>query len=727
MSLTAGTFFWAACAAIVIPIAIHLLTRGRPRRVVFPPLILIEERFRTNKRRFRLKQLFLLALRALVLLLFGLLLARPVWRRTPPADAALPGGGARVAAFVFDTSLRMNYEKSGRTRLDEAKGFALALLDRFAADARVAVFDTRTGGGAFQVDRLAARESVERLRTAPARATLAETLARAAELLKSEPGEKEIFILGDRAAADWSAESSGRLARALDGLGGETRFYFADFTPETIRNFSLTDLRVDVSRDRGRGEAEIRVALSAPESRASGRLELTAAPITAPGDEINAVESFTDDEFDENNRLEKRFALRDLADGIYQGTIAKTPPDPLADDDRLFFTFEVRPPKKLLFAAPAPPETHAVFMKSAVGLQSAAPGRAPFETEVLSYDEFREYSLSDGNAAALFLLDPPPLGNELVGRIERFVRGGGGAGIFLGRQTVPGTAEYASLAGGTPVRQVNIPEGTPLLPDPGTHALLASFGTSDRVRSAPWSRLSVNRYWRMDWAENAPPAALRFADGAPALVERSLGGGRVVLSTTPFSDLPSDPKAWNRITTGDGAWLFLLLADGIARVLTGGIEPLNLAPYETAAPNVEGKAKLEVLLPDGESLALGSADRFPGPDGSPVSSLSAAARGASFTGTGQIGSYRILDADTKTPLAAFSVNPRPADTDLAPVSFERLGEIFGKTPLIRIDSADRLEAVRVRLDGRFDLYSLTALLFGLVLIAELWAAGRLYD
>ena len=715
MSLTDGTFFWAACAAILIPILIHVLTRGRPRRAVFPPLSLIEGRYISNRRRFRLKRFLLLALRALVLVLFGLLLARPVRHRTAPAETALPGGGARTAALVFDTSLRMDYEKSGRTRLDEAKEFAAALLDRLAADARVAVFDTQTGGGAFQVDRLAAREAVARLRISPPRAPLAETLVRAVELLKSEPGKKEIFILADRAAAGWPDESARRLARAVDGADGSIRFFFADFTPEANRSFSLTDLRVDLERVRGKGEAVIRAALAAPDSPSSGRLELTVSPIASPEDEIAEAEPFAEEDFDENNRLEKRFTLRDLDDGIYQGTIVKTPPDPLAADDRLFFTFEIRPPKKLLFAAPDPAETRAVFMKSAVELQSAAPGRAPFGSEVLSYDELREYPLSEGDAAAIFLLDPPPLSSELAGRIERFVRNGGGAGFFLGRRTVPEQNELASLLGGTPLRPVNLPEGAALVPDPGTHALLAGFGSPDRARSAPWARLPVYRCWRMEWNDNTPPpAALRLADGAPVLVERTLGGGRVVLSTTPFSDLPSDPKAWNRITTGDEAWLFLLLADGIARVLTGGGDSLNIFPYETASLNAEGAAKVEVVLPDGESLAQTNAE-------------AAAGRGVSFTGTGQLGAYRVLDGETKTPLAAFSVNPRPADVDLTPLPFDRLCEFFGTTPPARIDSADRLEAVRGRLDGRIDLYSLAALLFGLVLTAELWAAGRLYD
>ena len=709
MSLTSGKFLWAACAAILIPLLIHLLTRGRPRHVVFPPLRLLEERYRSNRRRFRFRQFLLLALRALVLVLFGLLLARPVRHTASPAGVSLPGGGARAAALVFDTSLRMDYEKSGRTRLDEAKEFGLAILDRLAPDARVAVFDTRNGEGAFQVDRLAAREAVGRLRTAPSRATLADTLVRAAALLESEPGTKEIFILAGRAAADWPDGPAERLTRALAGADGNIRFYFADFTPEPVRNFSLSDLRVTVSRVRGKGEAEIRVALAAPEGRASGRLELTAAPIAAPAGEITAAEPFTEEEFDGENRLEKRFTLRGLDDGIYQGTVTKTPPDPLAADDRVSFTFEVRPPKKLLFAAPDPAETRAVFMKSAVELQAAAPGRVPFDPEILSYGELREYPLSEGNVAAVFLLDPPSPADELAGRLERFVRAGGGAGFFLGRQTAPGDAGYAPLLGGTPLRTVNLPEGAVLLPGPGTHALLAGFGTPDRAASAPWTRLPVYRYWRMEWAET-PPAALRFADGAPALLQRPVGNGRVVLSTTPFSDLPGDPKAWNRITTGDGAWLFLLLADGIARVLTGGNEPLNIAPYETAAPAVKGGTPLEVILPDGESLATAG-----GTEGR-----------LSFTGTGQPGSYRVVDAETKAPLAAFSVNPRPEDVDLAPIPPDRIRAFFGKAPLARIDSADRLEAVRGRLGGRFDLYSLAALLFGLVLTAELWAAGRLY-
>lgn len=78
---------WAAGLAIV-PIILHFLLRHKPKKLLFPALRLIQLRKKNNVRRMRLKHIWLLLLRILVIVLIVLALARP----TLPAANYSPNG-----------------------------------------------------------------------------------------------------------------------------------------------------------------------------------------------------------------------------------------------------------------------------------------------------------------------------------------------------------------------------------------------------------------------------------------------------------------------------------------------------------------------------------------------------------------------------------------------------------------------------------------------------------
>lgn len=60
-----------------IPVALHLLARQPPRRVVFPAVSFLRKRLTTQTSRLRVRRLWLLALRVLALVAFAIVLARP--------------------------------------------------------------------------------------------------------------------------------------------------------------------------------------------------------------------------------------------------------------------------------------------------------------------------------------------------------------------------------------------------------------------------------------------------------------------------------------------------------------------------------------------------------------------------------------------------------------------------------------------------------------------------
>lgn len=114
---------WAGAAAVSVPIMIHLLTRRRFRRVRWAAMDFLKEANRQNRRRVRIEELILLALRCLAMLLAGAMLARLFVE--PATLAALLGSKARTERIVvlddsFSMGLRIRDE--GRGAGEEGSG-----------------------------------------------------------------------------------------------------------------------------------------------------------------------------------------------------------------------------------------------------------------------------------------------------------------------------------------------------------------------------------------------------------------------------------------------------------------------------------------------------------------------------------------------------------------------------------------------------------------------------
>ncbi|PNY38064.1 hypothetical protein C2E31_04735 [Rhodopirellula baltica] len=67
-----------AITAIGIPIALHLIARKEPRKVLFPSVRLLSQRFESNRSKMRVRRWWLLALRIAAIASVALALARPV-------------------------------------------------------------------------------------------------------------------------------------------------------------------------------------------------------------------------------------------------------------------------------------------------------------------------------------------------------------------------------------------------------------------------------------------------------------------------------------------------------------------------------------------------------------------------------------------------------------------------------------------------------------------------
>lgn len=259
MTFTTFSLFLAGLAATAVPIVLHLLSRGKPKKVVFPALRFARQKFAENKRKLTLKRLLLLALRVGTLVLLGLTLARPVFlppesatfldearqtgevgengenaettqigetdkteqnsetASTPrrPEKAGIAGRNAPVAAaIVVDSSVRTGRVKNNESFFETARATAAAIVAQLPPDSEIAILDGTFDGDAFQPDRFAARTRLEKLEIEPGGRPVAETTLEALRLVeRSTLPTKEIFVLSDGTRPGWSASDAARLRR----------------------------------------------------------------------------------------------------------------------------------------------------------------------------------------------------------------------------------------------------------------------------------------------------------------------------------------------------------------------------------------------------------------------------------------------------------------------------------------------------------------------------------
>jgi hypothetical protein len=107
---------------------IHLLNRRRFVRVDWAPMKYLKLTLKTNRRRLRLEQWLLLALRTLAVLALVLAVARPVGSGTNLAGFLhVQGRASRI--IVIDDSLSMGARTNGQPAFERAKNVVLQILD----------------------------------------------------------------------------------------------------------------------------------------------------------------------------------------------------------------------------------------------------------------------------------------------------------------------------------------------------------------------------------------------------------------------------------------------------------------------------------------------------------------------------------------------------------------------------------------------------------------------
>ena len=119
-ALVSPGLFLVGAAAMSAPILIHLLARRRFKRIRWAAIEFVLSADRENRRRIRMEDWILLALRCAAILAIALVVSRPFL--TPASGSARWGSlGRTERIFVLDDSFSMAYESDGRSSFARAK------------------------------------------------------------------------------------------------------------------------------------------------------------------------------------------------------------------------------------------------------------------------------------------------------------------------------------------------------------------------------------------------------------------------------------------------------------------------------------------------------------------------------------------------------------------------------------------------------------------------------
>jgi hypothetical protein len=518
----------ALLALGILPVLAHL-TRQRPtERVAFGAMLLIQRLVKRLRRRRTLKDRLLLLLRALAVLLLALAAAGP--QLLTPGDIPEYGGSGRVV-LVVDRSMSMRLIDGGASLLSRARGLASKRVSSLPPGTKVGLITYADEAEPLTTELIDDHERVSNLiaRIEPSRGSsnLKDALLEARRMLEGEPGE--VLLFTDEAGPTMVPSANEELARLVDaGSAVLPQVVHA----EPPRNVAV--VRATYGDGLEGGQVVVRLVNYGPDP-----LEVPCEVELPDGARIPV---FVD--LPPEGEAEARVTIpREALGGV--GEVHCDDPDLPGDDRRYFHLPRVGASRVLVVdgdPGDTPTASEVYFLERALapwgGVKSGVTPDviSPAGLSALDPDEHRVVFLAN-------VSDPRPVGAHL----RDFVRRGGALVISAGDNV---TADRYNAALGpllpSPLRKPRsladrAEDPVPLrLPDLDLE-LFSPFSRAGRggfTRIGAWRVLTFTPY--TDGGDVR--TLLSFEGGAPALVERTFGSGRVLVWTSSmdlaWSNLP---------------------------------------------------------------------------------------------------------------------------------------------------------------------------------------------
>ena len=551
--------FLLGALAIALPVVLHLLRRDVAPEVPFSAVRLIRRSPIERTRRRTLRDLLLLAARVVALALLAMAFARPyLTERT-------------VATSLRVVAIDRSFSMGAPGRFAHALELARAAIGEASAGDRVAViaFDERADVIAAFGSAADARAALGGVTAGFGATRFAAAVAKAVEIAAGDPAR--LIVISDLQRAGWEDEQP---LSVPSNLQVEVR----DAAAHTS-NAAVTQVRVEPDRlIASIANLSSSALADVARVRVDGR-EVASAPVRVPAQSSADVAI--------GHRAGTRGSLAISIDDP-QGYAADNTRfvllDPPGRTRVMVLTSQTAPDSGVYFThALEAAEEHAVDVRGVSGTELAAfvPGQASSQT-------------------ALALFSTRGLDGPARESVARFVRDGGGLLVFAGDDVEPPV--LASMVSPSELRASDRRE--PL-------ALTLSLSDARHPAFRPFAPLIANlgqirfdRTWKID--AKGWEVAARFTDASPALIERQVGRGRVMIFASDvdreWNDFPLHPafvpfvvEAVRHVAGGAQRSREYLVADA-----PNGAKPIpgiyKLADGRTIAVNVDTRESTAAKL-----------------------------------------------------------------------------------------------------------------------------------
>jgi hypothetical protein len=647
-------------AGVAVPVIIHLIGRQRAKVVRFAAFDFLMGTRRETARRYRLRELALLAVRALICLAVPFILAKPFAMCTSRGPEVTRG--PQAAVIVIDDSFATALEQGGSRLIDRARARATAILAQLGTEADVAILRSAEDAPAateLSRDHIRLRSAIAEIQPTARPADTWNALRRAGQLLAASSHERRtVYLISILAETGFAGGSGSPWPPAT----GPELVLVPLIDGELPANLAVTDLTVE--RDPSSGSRGVRVlaelrnfgATPVEERgialRIEGRVVARGVVSLAPGE-----------------RQSKQFLASLPTGSRFADVVVELDPDALSIDDRRHARTELREEVRALLVNGDPRtvryEDELFYLEAALRPGDRADSGTALTT--VTVDDLPDVRLADFDVVVL--ANVRALRRELVARLASWIEAGGGLMLTVG-ENVDADAYARTMA--------------PLLPQMLRSPLDVSYGSQPQERALRALQLTK---WQTDHAifaifsGDAPglrearfdevyllgpttrveerKVLARYTNGAVALVEGRIGSGRVLLYTSTID------RDWNDLVIYPG---FLPLMQQTMRYLArkqdSGARTGVVVGRSAVVPIQPGDTRLEIRGPEGgrtvferERLAERVAVRFNDAD--------------------RPGFYRVWVTDQRgesqrRPESEFAVNLDPRGSDLAPVPPERL-------------------------------------------------------
>ena len=567
--------FWLALAGAAIPVIIHLIQREKKNVVQFPSLMFLRRIPYQSVRRRRIRNWPLLLLRLAALALIVAAFTRPFLHTQALTAAA--SGGAREVVILVDRS----YSLSLADRWTRATALARDRVQQLGAADRGSIVFFDTGA------EVALRSTTDKGRLTSALASgkpgasatkYAPALKLAGSILsESALPNKEVVLISDFQRLGWLGAEGVRLPAG------------ATLTPVSVAEGDAANVAVTpavLQRSTFDGQERVTVTAGAiNRGPAIGSLNLTlevdgraiqskAVALTAGGSA-----SVTFDPFTPSSKFTR-------------GSV-RIPDDRLARDNAFYFVVTPRDRIKVILAGRAGAAREAsLYLERALEL-----GETPsFDVVQRSVENI---TTEDLGTAAVVVLNDVAISPAMAEKLGAFVENGGGVFVVLGPRALwPNVPDILPAVAGQPADRSRGVAGRLGVLEYG-HPIFETFRAP---RTGDFSSARFYGYRTVTPAAGAQVLA-RFDDGAPALMERRTGRGKVVAWTSTLD------VTWNDLALKP---VFLPFVHRVAANLAGYAQrPASLTVGDVLSGREPGgkNAGRVALAPSGERISLDDSTR----------------------------------------------------------------------------------------------------------------------